>query len=164
MSLADVRASEGTRRHIKRGRFMPPRQRRGSPEGRSAAHYCGSSEEFPVPAKNSLYSERTGNRLQAIELTWRAALKTARESWRNSLLFPCSQGMRGGRIEPTSRSDRPRSLTPSSPAMPHRHRPPTSGNATPRRARLGRSPRTRYGSPPQSPQRRPDASAWRRAA
>jgi len=51
MSHAEVRASEGTRRYIKGGQFMPPRQRRGSPEGRSVAHYSGSSEEFPVPAK-----------------------------------------------------------------------------------------------------------------
>lgn len=171
MSLTDVRAGEGTRRHTKGGRFMPPRRRRGR-SGRSKRRSLFRFERgIPCSDKNnSLFSERTGNRLQAIELTWRAALKTTQRGrnpakvWRNSLLISLFSGnaWRPHRANITKRA--PTLLTPSSPAAPTRHPAPISGSATRRRARRGRSPQRRGGSPPRSPPGRPDASAWRRAA
>ena len=71
MSHADVRACEGTRRHIKAVDLC----RQGSGV---AVRKVEAPPAIPVRArnslfrqKNSLFSERTGNRLQAIELTWR---------------------------------------------------------------------------------------------
>jgi hypothetical protein len=120
-AMPTFEGARGTRSHVACDRFRSPRRLRRSPEGRSAA---------TVPCfdkKNSLFSERTGNWLQAIELARRATLKTIQRGRNpakfggNSLLISLFSGKS---VLTTGLTASEQRESPSSPTPSRRHRCP----------------------------------------